>query len=360
MTGRTLPLAVWAAVLTTGSVLGALGVTAAALVLLGSLDRPAVAALLLGAAAGLCLCAGIVQLVRRGAGTLRALRDEAVERLQQPSRPVQEPGGRARVPQAAAELADLAAVLEALHVRVRLGDSLGERHRRQAETAGAGVFELLSGLVAAEEGARGQLAAELHDTVAQSLMMARGLLSVERLSPGDLTRVGDLVEDAEEQVRAVMAHTRPPALREGDLAAAVANLRLDLQTRYGLEVTVRWPPLAHPLPLASAVTVYRFFQESLLNVVKHADVDRAVLELTVSADAVRATVSDRGPGFDPAGVRPDRGRHVGLGLLRERARLSGGSLSVDSGQGAGTVVTLQLPMAPSGPAAAPVLLLAEH
>jgi signal transduction histidine kinase len=248
------------------------------------------------------------------------------------------------------EVGELARTLDALHLRVRMADQLGEKHRREAETAGAGVFELLSGLVAAEEGARGQLAAELHDTVAQSLMIARGLLAAGPASPQDLSKLTDYVEDAEEQVRAVMARTRPPALRDGDLASAVGGLRLDMGARYGLHVDVTWPDSPYPLPLASAVTVYRFFQESLLNVVKHADDDDAAVSLQVDEDVVIATVRDEGPGFDPDAVRPDRGRHVGLGLLRERARLSGGSLEVESRRGEGTTLTLRLPRPVAPPA----------
>ena len=56
-----------------------------------------------------------------------------------------------------------------------------------------------------------------------------------------------------------------------------------------------------------------------------------------------ASVRDEGPGFDPASVRPDRGRHVGLGLLRERARLSGGELDLESRLGEGTTLRLRLP-----------------
>ena len=150
-----------------------------------------------------------------------------------------------------------------------------------------------------------------------------------------------------------MARTRPPALREGNLASAVGGLRLDMQARYGLEVQVEWPGSAHPLPLAGAVTVYRFFQEALLNVVKHADVDVAVLSLRMSETVVFASVRDQGPGFDPAEVRPDRGRHVGLDLLRERARLSGGSLEVQSRPGSGTVLELRLPRVAAPPGGSP-------
>src|SRR5205823_8735259 len=121
-----------------------------------------------------------------------------------------------------------------------------------------------------------------------------------------------------------------PALREGDLARAVGALRDDMAYRYGLEVRLSWPEQPYPLPLVTAVTVYRFFQEALLNVIKHADVDEARLQLRVDDDWVIAVVSDDGPGFDPDEVRSDGGRHVGLGLLRERARLVGGSLEVVS------------------------------
>ena len=122
-----------------------------------------------------------------------------------------------------------------------------------------------------------------------------------------------------------------------------------MNARYGLHVELSWPDSAYPLPLASAVTVYRFFQEALLNVVKHADVDDAFVSLQVDEEVVVATVRDEGPGFDPDAVRPDRGRHVGLGLLRERARLSGGSLDVESRRGEGTTLTLRLPR-PAAPA----------
>jgi signal transduction histidine kinase len=293
---------------------------------------------LAGGPMALVLAAAAAWVAARFARSLRLLRAEAVRRLHDPSAPVGE-GTAAQIPDwSGAELAALAQTLDAIHLRVRMADDVAERHRRAAETASAGMFELLSGLVAAEEGARGQLSAELHDTVAQSLMAARS-----RLTDDFDSEVAELVAEAEEQVRAVMARTRPPALREGDLARAVGGLRDDLANRYGLNVQVDWPNQAYPLPLVTAVTVYRFFQEALLNVVKHADVDDACAELRVDDDWVVAVVRDEGPGFDPEDVRPDGGRHVGLGLLRDRARLVGGSLDIDSWPSNGTSLTLRLP-----------------
>jgi signal transduction histidine kinase len=307
----------------------------------GRLDGAAAAGVLgLGGAAALVLACVATLLAQRTARALRSLRSDAVTRLQDPSaaaparRGARVPGGR--------EIVELARTLEALHLRVRVADDVAERHRATAETASAGMFELLSGLVAAEEGARGQLAAELHDTVAQSLLSARQLLAEGHSDP--LTRKAAVyVEEAEEQVRGVMARTRPPELRAGDLGQAVANLRDDLNRRYGLVVDIAWPEEARPLPLVAAVTVYRFFQEALLNVVKHAEVDYAEAELTYDGDGLVATVEDRGPGFDPTAVRGEGGRQAGLGLLRDRARAVGGQLEISTPDDGGTRVRLYLP-----------------
>jgi signal transduction histidine kinase len=341
-----LPLAVWAALLGASTVCTVVGVIVAVTRVEGDRGTVPTEALGAGASAGLLVVLSSVVAATRLASTLRGLHEDAIRRLAEPGLPVQV--SRHMVTTGSLEVGELARTLDALHLRVRMADQLGQKHRREAETAGAGVFELLSGLVAAEEGARGQLAAELHDTVAQSLMIARGLLAANPTSPQDIAKLGDYVEDAEEQVRAVMARTRPPALRDGDLASAVGALRLDMGARYGLHVELSWPDSPYPLPLATAVTVYRFFQEALLNVVKHADVDDAFVSLGVDEDCVVATVRDEGPGFEPETVKPDRGRHVGLGLLRERARLSGGALEVHSRRGEGTVLTLRLPR-PTGP-----------
>ncbi|HVU72520.1 MAG TPA: ATP-binding protein [Mycobacteriales bacterium] len=307
----------------------------------GRLDRSAgIAVVGLGGAVTLVLACVAALLAERTARALRVLRSDAVTRLEDPSGPT--PARRdAKVP-GSREIVELARTLEALHLRVRVADDVAERHRATAETASAGMYELLSGLVAAEEGARGQLAAELHDTVAQSLLSARQLLAEGHSDP--LTRKAAVyVEEAEEQVRGVMARTRPPELRAGDLGQAVANLRDDLNRRYALVVDIHWPDEARPLPLVAAVTVYRFFQEALLNVVKHAEVDYAEAELTYDGEGLVATVVDHGPGFDPTAVRGEGGRQAGLGLLRDRARAVGGQLEISTPEDGGTRVRLYLP-----------------
>jgi signal transduction histidine kinase len=360
-TGRrrlTLPLTAW--------VTGGVGVTTLAMlagvwVVLqrGGLVKDEFAALAMGTVVGAVATVAAMQWSRRVTIELRMLHEDAVRRLRTPSAtPSAVAGGergRLHTVLGSQELADLARVLDALQLRARVSDEVAEQARRAAENASVGMFELLSGLVAAEEATRGQLSAELHDTVAQSLMAARSLLSDKTLLveggtllAGDHERLKEFVEEAEEQVRAVMARTRPPELRDGDLASAVGSLRRDMAARYLLEVRVSWPDEPYPLPLVSAVTIYRFFQEALLNVVKHADVDVALASLKLEGDQLVAIVRDEGAGFDPGAVHSDGGRHVGLGLLRERARLAGGSLDLESSEGGGTVLSLRLPLSPVG------------
>lgn len=343
----SLPLVVWVAGGMLFAVVAVLGVVA--VVLSGEgLMRTEGSALVAGMVVGALATALATSWAVRVTAGLRELHNDAVRRLRDSRLRTEDASTRWEAVSASQELFDLARVLDALHLRARVADEVAEQARRTAENASAGMFELLSGLVAAEEGTRGQLSAELHDTVAQSLMAARALLSDPSASEQQLALARQYVEDAEEQVRAVMARARPPELRDGDLASAVGALRRDLAHRYLLDVRFSWPDEPYPLSLVAAVTVYRFFQEALLNVVKHADVDHAEASLAVDGHEIVAAVRDAGPGFKSDQVQSTGGRQVGLGLLRERARLAGGSLDVDTKPGTGTTLTLRLPLTPGG------------
>jgi len=346
---RPLPLALWAASLLAVTTVAMLVVVG--LVLESATNSLHLTALLSGLGVGLLAIAGGAYLAHKVGADIRRLTVDATRRASDPSLPpvLMPLTDRMR------ELHQVASLLDALQLRARVAEELAEQAQRASHTASAGMFELLSGLVAAEEATRGQLSADLHDTVAQTLSSARSILANPEGQPGAWERVRELIEDAEEELRAAMARARPPELRDGDLASAVAALRREMAARYLLEVKLDWPDEPHPVPLVSAVTVYRFFQEALLNVVKHADVDEAEATLAIHHDVLVATVHDAGPGFDPDKVESVGGRHVGIGLLRERARLAGGTVDIETGVAHGTTLTLRLPARPRVPAAGPVL-----
>lgn len=244
------------------------------------------------------------------------------------------------------DLARLHDRMAALQGRAGLLERLIESNAAGRGGSHVQAHVLLAELVQAEERTRAYLAAELHDTVAQTL--AQSLLE---LRAGRATAGLDSVRDAEDQLRAVLARIRPPELAENDLADAVADLCRGLEQRYGVAVDVRWPDTSIVLPVHVATIVYRFAQEMLLNAAVHADGAGVRLEVTVDDQELVATVRDDGAGFDPSAVVSEAGRHVGLRLARERARSAGGSLDVTSVPGAGTTARLHLPI-PGGAAAA--------
>lgn len=336
-----LPLAAWAAALVAIAIL--LVVLAIGIVLKAGGDDLHAKALTAGLGVGAVAVAVAALITHRVGADVRKLSADAANRARHSS-----PSPRlSATTDRMSELHTLARLMDALQLRARVAEEMAEQAQRTSHTASLGMFQLLSGLVAAEEATRGQLSADLHDTVAQTLAAARAILANPEGQPGAWERVRELTDDAEEEVRAVMARARPPELREGDLASAVVSLRREMAARYLLKVDVIWPEEPRPLPLVAAVTVYRFFQEALLNVIKHADVDEATASLDFEDELLIAQVRDEGPGFDPRNVRSSGGRHVGLGLLRERARLAGGVLDVASEPGRGTTLTLRLPVRPA-------------
>jgi two-component system, NarL family, sensor histidine kinase DegS len=88
--------------------------------------------------------------------------------------------------------------------------------------------------------------------------------------------------------------------------------------------------------------LYRIVQESLTNIVKHARAQRVSIALTRKPGAVAAVVEDDGHGFDPADVREGG---FGLEGMRERVGLLDGRLQVESGEGVGTTLVAEVPIA---------------
>jgi len=234
--------------------------------------------------------------------------------------------------------------------RTALLQRVVEELRDSSDRASGVTSRLLNELVRAEESTRAHLAAELHDTVAQCLSIA--LMGLSDVNDPKHLNARESVRDAESQLRTVLARIRPPELGTGDLAQAVADLCEDLDRRYGVQVGVTWTADGVLLSVSVATLVYRFLQEMLLNAVEHADGEGVSLAVEVIEEddgpVFTATVTDLGPGFVPAAVVSAGGRHVGLKLARERARLAGGDLTVSSQLGVGTKVQLQIPLYADG------------
>jgi two-component system NarL family sensor kinase len=107
---------------------------------------------------------------------------------------------------------------------------------------------------------------------------------------------------------------------------------------------------ARPIPPGVEVALFRIAEEALGNVARHAGAGTARLRLELLPESAALEVEDDGRGFDPGAVPADR---FGLVGMRERARLLGGELRVESAPGAGTRVLARVPLvrpAPASPA----------
>ncbi|WP_078855797.1 sensor histidine kinase [Streptomyces sp. SCSIO 75703] len=214
---------------------------------------------------------------------------------------------------------------------------------------------------------RERLAREIHDTLAQGLSSIQLLLrAAERALPGRperaLTHVGQARQaavDSLAEARRFVAALSPPALDDTTLADALDRLCATTGERHPLVARFRLTGRPQPLSTAREVALLRVAQSALGNTVAHADARIAEVALAYLDDAVVLRVGDDGVGFDPAAVRAPAAETGGFGLaaMRARVRAVGGTLTVESAPGAGTALTVRLPLGPDadrdpGPAAA--------
>jgi two-component system NarL family sensor kinase len=220
--------------------------------------------------------------------------------------------------------------------------------RSRLEAAGARAL-------AAEE--RNRLAREIHDTLAQSLAGLTMQLEVadalaarqgdERLIQA-VTRALALTRSTLQEARRSVLDLRAAPLEGRTLPRALGDLAADVRSAapaLGVEVASEgFDRIGRSLPPAVEVGLYRIAQQALANVLRHAGPARALVRLTLEAGRVRLRVEDNGVGFDPTALPPDRFGVVGMG---ERARLLGGTLTIETSPGRGTAIEVVVPLGQS-------------
>lgn len=148
------------------------------------------------------------------------------------------------------------------------------------------------------------------------------------------------------RVRDLSMTLLPPMLEDLGLLHALLWQVERYTAQTGVEVDFRHSGLGRRFGPEFELATFRIAQEALTNVARHADVGRARLEVWASEDAIGVEVSDAGRGYDPDTAT---GPSVGVAGMRERARLLGGRLTVESSPGRGTRLSAVLPLRP-GPA----------
>jgi signal transduction histidine kinase len=211
---------------------------------------------------------------------------------------------------------------------------------------------LVKELVRAEMRERKRLAIELHDNLAQILVLCKmKASSIQAGAPAgsrtaaDALAVKQLLGEGIDYTRTLISDLRPDVLNEYDLAAAILWVGRRMR-RYGLDVQVEDDGDPKPVEEELVALVFDCVRELLFNVVKHAATGQATVSLRRSGGEVRVTVADEGVGIDPArpvGVRSERGG-FGLFSISERLSLLGGRMEIASARGRGTRVLLIVPV----------------
>jgi signal transduction histidine kinase len=205
---------------------------------------------------------------------------------------------------------------------------------------------------------RSRLARELHDSVTQSLYSVvllsegwrRQLSSGTAVpQPEQLSRIGEIAQQALKEMRLLIHEMRPPTLGGESLVDALRK-RLDaVEHHVGVEGRVVMDDFID-LPPNVAEGLYRIAQEALNNALKHASATRETVRLCVKDGAVVLEINDDGRGFDPQAVEGLGG--MGLASMRDRTEHLGGELVIRSSPGAGTTVTVSVPLGGAVPVAA--------
>jgi PAS domain S-box-containing protein len=209
-------------------------------------------------------------------------------------------------------------------------------------------------VVTAQEEERQRLSRELHDELGQVLSVFK--ISLELMLadlPDGLPEIrkpiGEAVELADamiEHIRLMAYDLRPPALDTLGLESALDIFCRDFAKRTKIEIEYSGTKLPE-VPDSISLTFYRLLQEALTNVIRHSQADKVRVTLDCIGDKLTLSVLDNGQGFDKYTVLSANPRPVGLGLvgMRERVRLLGGSLNIDSepGQGTRLVASVTIP-----------------
>lgn len=227
---------------------------------------------------------------------------------------------------------------------------LNETLEMRVEERTEQVRSLVTQLTMSEQAERRRISQFLHDDLQQRLYGMTFQLANARyaLAGEDRQTIGQILLEIEDTLGNTVQLTRelsvdlsPPILQHEGVAAVLRWLAAQMQQQHGLAVVLQ---AAEPLPLLNEdlrVMLFHLVRELLFNIVKHAGVDTAQIDIGFDEGQLRISVSDQGRGFTGTQSTP-----TSQGLLRvgQRLQLIGGHMQIDSQTGTGTRVILYVPV----------------
>lgn len=232
---------------------------------------------------------------------------------------------------------------------VRLAETFADRCAVAVDLSARVARDALRRVVEAQELERRRLARELHDETGQALTsILLGLRTVEEANGAAALRAAtatlrELAVATLQDVRRLAVELRPKALDDFGLVAAPERLISNFAEQTGISVEFSARIGETRLNADVETALYRIVQEALTNVAKHAQAERVSIVLTRKARAVTAVIEDDGLGFTAA-PEPDDSRDLGLVGMQERVGLLSGRIRIESTEGSGTTLVVEVPL----------------
>lgn len=202
-------------------------------------------------------------------------------------------------------------------------------------------------LINSIENERQRLAADLHDSLGQSLLVMRNrlLLYLKKKEASDelkfyLASLANTTSEALTEVRAISHDLRPAILDTFGLSASIRSLSEKVADATNLNVCLEIrDDINHVIQKDLQINVYRIFQEAFNNIVKHAVAKRVKINVSVENSMIELRITDDGIGFNPS----IKSEGLGLTGIRERVNLMKGNIEIRSEHGKGTTLSIVIP-----------------
>ena len=202
---------------------------------------------------------------------------------------------------------------------------------------------------------RNIIANELHDSLAQTLASLRFQVRVldQALQPtGEFSTISSIeqvehgLDEAYTDLRELIAHCRIPVEKQG-LIPSIKRVVEKFREETNIHILLQCECQKPDIPANMEMNVYRIVQESLTNIRKHADahIVRVLLQCD-DAGHYLVLIENDGKGFDKEAIQSEAGKHLGLTIMKERAKYLGGKLKIDSEPDEGTRVELRFRYSP--------------
>jgi len=227
---------------------------------------------------------------------------------------------------------------------------LAEQNRLDALRA-----ELLHKTVIAQESERQRIARELHDETGQTLTalgmglrgMSETILTNRERAVEQASQLEKLAVEGVDELQRMVSGLHPPQLDDLGLLAAIRWYSNDISNRTGIMINITSRGNKPNLSSDVRAVVFRIAQEAITNVVRHAEAKRIDIQVDYTENNIYLRVEDDGLGFDTDKVlkkKPGKPTAWGLLGMSERASLVGGTCSILSHPGKGTLIQVNVPI----------------